>query len=211
MSRGFTVVGVAALIALVGCNSPYETTGSSGTDSAFRTARAPEASPDVAPSTAAPSLMDVPAGTIIEVDLRDGLDSDRNTVGEAFSALVVTDVTVEGRPAIPAGSIVRGVVQDLRAATEGGGTAKLALAFTRLEMRGDYATPMIASLAERSGSRTKQDAAGEDARGAVAGTIVGGAIGTGVVIAEEGKQVSLPEGTRLAIKLDEGIKVPRQW
>jgi hypothetical protein len=219
------VVGMAALIALVGCNLPYETTDSSETESAVQTYRVQQPSPEVELAARAPSLMSVPAGTIIEVRLRKSLDSGRSRVGDTFSARLVEDVVVNGRPAIRVGSIVRGVVQDLRAAERGAGNAKLVLAFTRLEMRGNYATPMIASLPERSESRKKRNAAviggsaaggaqlgglvGKETKGAVVGSIVGGATGTGVVMAGEGKQVSLPKGTELAIKLDEGIKVPR--
>ena len=40
------------------------------------------------------------------------------------------------------------------------------------------------------------------------GTIVGGGIGTAVVMGQEGEQAKLPADTPFEIKLEEGVKVP---
>lgn len=225
MSRTLIAIAAAATLLLAGCSqATYETSeeaavGDNGSAQGEAT-RARQA----APARKEQSTIAVPAGTIIDVRLDHALDSGENATGDRFTARVIRDVRSKKRNVIPAGSTIHGMLQEVRKAKRGAGRAKLVLAFTRLELRSRYSTPMVASLSEQSESQKKRNAAviggsaaggavlgrilGKDTKGAVVGSIVGGAIGTGVVMAQKGEQAVLPAGTELAVKLDEEIRVP---
>lgn len=170
-------------------------------------------------------FMTVGEGTILRADLQEPLSSDGSRVGQVFTAVVLDDVYVDDELAIPMDSIVRGVVSEAQEAKRGAGGARLSLQFTQLELPDGYVTGIVASLDEASESKKKRNGAiiggsaaggallgrllGKDTKGAVAGTIVGGAIGTGVVLSREGEQVSLPRGTELVIRLDRPARIER--
>ena len=100
------------------------------------------------------------------------------------------------------------------------------LAFTGIELPDERPFPMTASFAERTQSQKKRNAAiiggsaaggallgrifGKDTKGAVVGAIVGGAAGTGVVMAKNGEQVNFPAGNPVAIRLEQSIEVPHR-
>jgi len=166
----------------------------------------------------------VPAGTRMNVRLDTGLNSGRNRTGDTFSASVEEAVRVGGRTAIPAGSTVHGTVSSVVPAKQGAGNALMVLAFNRLETPDNSSTTLVASLSRHSESKKKRNATiiggsaaggavlgrivGKNTRGAVVGSLLGGAIGTGVVMSKEGAQIDFPEGTVLTIKIDEEVRVP---
>jgi len=172
-----------------------------------------------------PVFVTVSEGTVLRVDLQQALSSDGSREGQAFTAVVLDDVYVDDELAIPMDSIVRGVVRQAKEARRGAGQALLSLQFTQLELPDGYITNIVASLDEASESKKKRNGAiiggsaaggallgrllGKDTKGAVVGTIVGGAIGTGVVLSREGEQVSLPRGTEMVIRLDAPARIER--
>lgn len=172
----------------------------------------------------APDPIKVPAGTPMQIRLARTLNSGSVSQGSAFSATVVDDVTVDDEVAIPAGATVHGVVSHVRAAKKGAGKAEMTLRFTELELPGGEATSLSATISQQSESQKGRNAAiiggsaaggallgkliGKDTKDAVVGSIVGGAIGTGVVLSKEGEQVNLPAGTVIAIQLDRAAEVP---
>ena len=173
----------------------------------------------------APVVKTVVAGTVIPIQFVDALSSKTSKVGDAFTARVVADVAQDGVVVIPAGSTVTGEVteaQDLKAI---GGTAKLGLSFSRLDLPSGRTTPIQASFAEQGKSETKKDAAtigGAAAGGALLGQVIGGgsrakraligaAVGAaaGTVIASQtkGQEVEIPAGTELQIQLTQPTEV----
>ena len=58
----------------------------------------------------------VPVGQELDVRLQTPLSSETSTVEQRFEATTVVDVVQNGRVLIPAGSIVRGVVADVKLA-----------------------------------------------------------------------------------------------
>jgi hypothetical protein len=194
-------------------------------------APAPRPAPSPAPAPAAtaappavqpapePVVKTVPAGTILEVAFLDALSSRANLEGDPFRARVTEDVSVDGMVVIPAGSMIRGTVVEAVSLKKIGGTAKLALDFSRLELPTGEVVPIDAVFAEAGKSETKRDAAtiggaaaggallgrllskSDKTKGTVLGAVVGAAAGTAIAAKTEGEEVELPAGTEIAIQL----------
>ncbi|MEA2563768.1 MAG: hypothetical protein QOH06_5272 [Acidobacteriota bacterium] len=172
----------------------------------------------------APLVVNVPAGTVMEVELLEGLSSQTSEVGDIFRARVASDVASDGAVGIPAGSEIVGVVAEAVPLGKVGGRAKLVLKFTDLVLPNGKTVPIDASLVQQGTNETRKDAAtigGAAAGGAILGrvlskkdrskgTVIGAIIGAaaGAVLASRnGDEVVIPEGTRLDLKLDNELEV----
>jgi hypothetical protein len=194
-----------------------------GTAGAVESARPMNLQQPTQPRAESVRTVTLPAGTTFDVKMKKTLDSGENVPGDQFSASVLEDVRMDGATIIPAGSIVRGEVREVKAAKRGAGQASMTLAFNVLLLTDDTAVPIVASLSQESKSQKGRNAAaigggaaggallgkmiGKDTKSAVMGAVVGGAIGTGVVMAQEGEQVKIPRGTELTIQLDDNLKI----
>jgi type IV secretory pathway VirB10-like protein len=189
----------------------------------------PEPEPEEQIEPAAPLIVSIPAGTVMEVELLKGLSSQTSEPGDIFRARVASDVSTDGAVGIPAGSEVVGVVTEAVPLRKVGGQAKLTLKFTDLVLPSGKTVPIQASLAQQGRSETRKDAATiggaaaggailgrvlnkkDRGKGAVIGAIIGAAAGAAIASRTPGEEVVIPEGTRLGLKLDDGIEVrPRR-
>lgn len=175
-------------------------------------------------SQPAPLVVEVPAGTVMEVELLEGLSSQTTKPGEIFRARIASDVGTDGTVGIPAGAEVLGVVTEAVPLGKVGGQAKLGLKFTDLVLPSGKTIPIDASLVQQGRSETRRDAATiggaaaggailgrvinrkDRSRGAVIGAIIGAAAGA-VLASRNGEEVVIPEGTRLDLKLDDDVEV----
>ena len=172
----------------------------------------------------APLVVNVPAGTVMEVELLEGLSSQTSEVGDIFRVRVASDVSSDGAVGIPAGAEIVGVVTEAVPLGKVGGRAKLGLKFTDLVLPNGRTVPIDASLVQQGSNETRRDAAtigGAAAGGAILGrvlnkkdrskgTIIGAIIGAaaGAVLASRnGEEVVIPEGTRVDLKLDDELEV----
>jgi hypothetical protein len=162
---------------------------------------------------------EVPVGTEIDVRLQNGLNSGTAMVEDRFEGTTMADVMVDGRTAIPAGALVRGVVTSVEPAGRVNRTARMTVSFDQVTVNG-RAYPMRGTVVEAlEGEGIKGDAvkigagAGVGAiiggilggvKGAVAGILIGGG---GTIAATEGKQVDLPQGSVLRVRLDSPLAV----
>jgi len=191
------------------------------------------ASPGVAASTTL-----VPSGTTINLLLNRDLSTSANKVGDSFTADVVQDVVVNGRTIIPRGASVEGQIAKLEPPKRLAGMtgkASLVLRFDRIHTRNGE-EPIAASLVsvydpvskEKVGEEGKVEAQTDTkgmltkgAIGVAAGTVLGaifgnvsrglalGSIGGAVaILAPKGKDVSLPKGSGLQVRLDRDVEVP---
>jgi hypothetical protein len=161
----------------------------------------------------------VPTGTVLMVGFQEPLSSATSRAGDRFTAEVVEPVRLNGRVAIPAGSIIAGRVLSAKpAARLGNGRAQLNLEFTSLRLAGGRESPISASFHEQGAGQTRKDGVtigaaaaggavlgrvlGNDRKDTVLGALVGGAIGTGIAARTRGQQVTLPEGIAVEIELD---------
>jgi TolA-binding protein len=156
----------------------------------------------------------IPVGQEIDVRLQDPLSSDRNQVEDRFVATTVVDLMVGDRMVIPAGSEVRGVVSAVDPAGRIDRTGRMTVTFDQITVNGQTHTmrgTVIRAL-ESSGVRGEAGRIGAGAGvGAIIGGILGGVRGAlvgilvgsgGVIAATEGKDVELPVGTILRVRLD---------
>ena len=193
-------------------------------DASGRFSAAP-ASP--APATSAPaprsqtgsSGSEVPAGTELDVRLQNSLNSGTAQVEDRFEATTLVDLNVNGRVLIPAGSVMRGVVTAVEPGTRTNRTSRLTVSFDQVTVNG-RAYPMrgtVTQAIEGSGIRGEVPRAGAGAavggiiggllggaKGAVLGVLIGGG---GTLAATEGKEVDLPQGTVLRVRVDAPVQI----
>ena len=162
---------------------------------------------------------DLPAGTAIDVRLQSRLSSETAQVEDRVQALTIVDLTRDGRILIPAGSIVRGIVTNVERATRLDRKGSLTLTFDQMQVNGrsydidDQGTQVFQS----EGLIGENERIGAGAavggilggllggwKGALAGILIGGG---GTVLATEGKDVVLPEGTVIRIRFDRTVEL----
>ena len=166
------------------------------------------------------SLVTVPAGTVLRVELKDHLSSHTSQVGQRFYGSIDQDVAANGQIAIERGSVVVGRVSEAEPAKKIGGRARLSLEFENLELPSGQRWPIEAQFAERGRSSTAKDAAIiggstiggaiigeaiEDGEGGVIGAIVGGLGGAYAAKKTKAKPVEVPAGTILNLELTEPL------
>lgn len=187
------------------------------------------------PSTPRPSTPSTPvatgrslaSGTTIETNTTTQISSRNNKAGETLTATVSTDVTdSRGRVVIPAGSVVRLTISEIEPAeNKSQETGKIVLMPSTIEVGGkSYSlNASIESVEHRMEGRgvTAGDAAKVGAgaaagaiagrvlsgnkKGAIIGGVVGAAVGTGVAIETADRDIVVPAGARIVLKLTEAL------
>jgi hypothetical protein len=169
-------------------------------------------------------MVELPAGTVIEMELAGDLSSKLSKQGDPFTAKVIDPVTMGGVEVIPAGSTVHGTVTQAVSAKQMSGQAVLSLAFTQVTLPDGNEVAISASLTEKGKKIGKRTAGivggsaaggavlgriiGKDTKGAVVGALLGAAAGTGIAASQKGQELKLPAGTGLAIEIDSPVRVP---
>ena len=188
-------------------------------------AASPSPSPAPAPRASAPaaaspstrsssSVSEIPAGTEFDVRLQTGLNSGTAQVEQRFEGTTLVDVMIDERVVIPAGTVVHGMVSAVEPATRTNRTARMTVVFDELMVNG-RSYPIRGTVTEAiEGEGIKGEAvrigagAGVGAviggllggvKGALAGVLIGGG---GTIAATEGKEVELPQGSVLRVRLD---------
>jgi hypothetical protein len=133
----------------------------------------------------------IPAGQELDVRLQTTLSSETATAEQRFETTTAVDIMQDGQVLIPAGSVVRG---------------------RTLPIRG-----MATQVFESGGIRDEVGTAGAGAGvggviggllGGVKGAVLGAVIGAGgAIAATEGKDVHLPAGSVIRIRLDSPVTV----
>ena len=164
----------------------------------------------------------IPENTSLDVTLNTALSSETSRVEQRVNGTVNSPVVIDGITAIPAGSAITGLVTNVKDSGKVKGRAELAFRFNRLRAGSvsyDIDTKPFSYIAEAT---KKDDAvkigigAGAGAvigaitggkKGAAIGSAIGGGAGTGVVLATEGKDVSLAEGRKLKVSLTNPLTI----
>jgi hypothetical protein len=162
---------------------------------------------------------EVPAGTEFEVRLQNSLNSGTAVVEDRFEATSLSDVVVSGRVLIPAGSVLRGVVTAVEAGTRTNRTARMTVSFDQVSVYG-RAYPMRGTVTEAIEGEGIRGEVGRTGAGAGVGAVIGGILGGvkgavlgavigggGTIAATEGREVDLPQGTVLRVRLDSPLQV----
>ena len=158
---------------------------------------------------------EIPVGTEFDVRLQSSLGSGQSQVEDRFDATTMVDLRDEhNRVLVPAGSTMRGIVSSVTKATRTERTGKLTVAFDRVTTDG-RSYPIRATVTQALESEGIRGEAGKigigAGAGAILGAILGGAKGAlagiligggGTIAATEGKDVELPSGTVLRVRMD---------
>jgi hypothetical protein len=164
----------------------------------------------------------VPAGTQLSVGLSSDLSTKTARVGDPVDARLASDLVVNGRTALAAGSPVRGTVTEVVSGSQKiGGVPTLAMTFDRLELENGQTVAINGRVVQQGKSDTGKDTAkivGGAAAGAVIGhqvdhdkgSVIGGLLGgaAGAVAAKKtGGEVNVPAGTVVVITTDAPFQV----
>jgi hypothetical protein len=152
----------------------------------------------------------------------DGVDSEKNHVGDAFHASLETDLTIGNTVVARKGTDVYGRLANAEKSGTFSGKSELQLELTRLVIDGrDY--PIVSSdyslKGKSQGASTAKKVGGIAAAGAIIGAIAGGgkgaaigaaaggATGAGVQVLTKGQQVKVPSETLLEFRLQQPATV----
>jgi hypothetical protein len=179
-----------------------------------------------ATAAAIPALREItiPAGTQLAVVLDTPVSSEASRIEEAVTAHLTRPIHVHGQAVLATGSRVTGVVTDATRSAKVKGRAHVAMRFDSLTPHGDEQRYAIrtASIARTAASTKQKDAVEIGApaaggaiigalvggkKGALVGTAIGGGAGTAAVLSTRGKEVHLPKGTALTIRLTSPVTV----
>jgi len=185
---------------------PSSTTGGSGTSGVYSDDR------NSRPQSGSQSA--IPEGQEVDVRLRTELYSDTAQVEDRFEAETAVDLYRGNEVLIPAGSIMRGVVRTVERASRTDRKGSMTVSFDQVTVRG-RTYPMRGTVTQAIESEGIKGEAARIGAGAGVGAIIGGILGGtkgallgvligggGTIAATEGKDVKLPAGTVLRVRLD---------
>jgi hypothetical protein len=167
----------------------------------------------------------LPSGTVIVAALASTVSTRSSDVGDPVELETAEPVSVNGETVLPAGARIRGEVTRAEGGGRVAGAPALALQFTSIDAEGiQYRIETRSFLV--SGRDHALESAAQIGGGAVAGGVVGGALGgeggaltgaalgaalgTGVAIATDGDDLTLPAGVKLRIELAAPVTIAYQ-
>lgn len=166
----------------------------------------------------------IPAGTTLPLTLRTSVGSDTSSVEDQVRATLRQPIRAEGLEALPEGTALIGHVTDAARSAKVKGRARIAFRFTRADLPGDggqlnVRTGTVSRLAPATKKRDAATIGGGAVGGAIVGgiigggdgaakgAVIGGGAGTAAVLATRGKEVRLPAGTAVSVKLTAPVTV----
>jgi hypothetical protein len=180
--------------------------------------------PAPAPKPAAPPpkpAVTVPAGTMLNVRLTQGIDVDASQAGQTFKAIVDDPVMIGGSTVIPRGASA--VLQAVAVQQSGTmkGSDKISLKINSIAFGGtvyQVATAYVETKGKGEGKKTARKVGGGAGLGAIVGGIAGGGSGAaigaavgaagGAVMAGSGEEhLKIPAETRLQFQLSAAVSV----
>jgi len=196
-------------------SSPSSSTPS--TTNASSPAGSSGASRSTTSPTPPPSTMDVPVGTEFDVRLQSSLSSMTAQVEDRVEATTLVDFRDSERLIVPAGSVMRGVVNSVTKAGRVERKGSVTIVFDQITIDGTT-YPIRGTVVDAIESEGIKGEVGKIGAGAGIGAILGGIIGGtkgaiagiligggGTIAATEGKDVELPAGTVLRARIDSGL------
>jgi hypothetical protein len=185
----------------------------------------PEPQSEAQPNQTVPATLTLPAGTVIRVRVDDWVSSDRNVIGDNFSAELDQPIVVNGWVVARRGQAQTGRVSSVKKG-RAGGSSQLGLELPGLTLVDGQQMPLQTQLYQASGGsgrdNTGRDVAtvgGTTGLGAIIGGIAGGgtgaAIGAGVgatagiigVMSTQGRPTVIRPETVLSFRLTAPVTV----
>ena len=175
------------------------------------------------PAQSVPGTLTVPAGTILLVRVNDYLSSDRNQIGDHFTAVLENPLVVNGWVVARRGQVLVGQVKEARKAGRIKGTSELGVEPTDLTVVDGRQVPILTELSKGSGGTSHgQDAAtigtttglgaligaaADWGTGAAIGAGAGAAAGIGAVLLTRGRPTILEPEAQLSFRLVDPVHV----
>jgi len=169
------------------------------------------------------NMVTVPAGTNIMVRMLDTIDSSKAQQGTRFTAVLETNLALNGTNIVPAGNTVYGRVAVAEQAGRATGSSNLQLELTDIVVDGT-AYPIYTSAFEvkgsSSGKRSAKRLLGGTGLGAIIGGIAGnagmgaaigataGAVGS---VAQKGQSIQVPSETLISFRLQQPASLPAPY
>jgi hypothetical protein len=166
----------------------------------------------------------------LTVVLQEPLSSNSNKRGDSFISELKEPIILKEKTILPKNTQIRGLVKKALKFEKLGDRANLLLLFDQLVLPNGEKIPLAASLDTDKGSKgikikgkTVKNATiigGSALMGSLAGRtrseksakqglIIGAVAGTSVVLLSNAREVKLPVGTELTIKLDKSLIIPK--
>jgi hypothetical protein len=168
-------------------------------------------------------MVTVPAGTNLLVRMLDTIDSSKAQPGTRFTAVLETNLSVDGWRIAPAGNTVYGRLAEAKQAGRAAGSSNLQLELTDIVVDGT-AYPIITSDFEVKGSSSGKRSAKRLLGGAGLGAIIGGIAGNagmgaaigaaaGAVgsVAQKGESIQVPSETLISFTLEQKAFLPAPY
>jgi hypothetical protein len=166
----------------------------------------------------------LPAGTRFAVVLDTAVASNTSRAEQPVSGHLSRSVLMNGVVVVPAGSTIHGYVTSVRRSGKVKGRAYIGIRFTELSPKGssERYRIQIAAIGRQAPGTKRADAVKIAApaaggaivggllggkKGALVGTAIGGGGGTAVVLSTRGKEVGIPRGSALSVRLVSPIAV----
>ncbi len=174
------------------------------------------------PPPPAPTTVEVPAGTTLQVRLAQPLSSKTSQSGQTFETILENDLVVDGQLVAPEGSRVMGKVIDAKASGKVKGRAQMSISLSQFLVDPDSYDLDTDTLSFEAESTAKKDAgrigigAGAGAiigaiagggKGAAIGGAIGAGAGTGVTLATSGKEVEFPVEQLFEFRLANSVEM----
>ena len=179
--------------------------------------------PESVTRSAAPSHgITLPAGTNLVIRMIDAVDSERNTIGQTFTASLDQPVMIDGSTVIPRGADVIVKLVDDKQSGKLTGRTTLTLDLVSVKVNGrmvDVNTETVTEQSSSRGARTAKVAGGTAVLGTIIGAVAGGgkgaaigavagaAAGAGAEIVTKGQRVHIPSETRLTFVLENAVRI----
>jgi hypothetical protein len=196
---------------------------SEGRDQAAQAGAAGQAAQPSQGAQTVPGTLTVPAGTILVVRINEFLSSDRNQIGDAFTAELERPIIVNGWVVARRGQVVTGKVKEAQKAGRVKGVSQLGVELTDLTVVDGRQVPVLTELWKGSGGTSHgQDAAtvaggtglgaaigaaADWGRGAAIGAGAGAAAGIATVLLTRGRPTILEPETQLSFRLVDPVRV----
>lgn len=166
----------------------------------------------------------LPAGTHLPIVLETTVGSDISKVEDPVRAHLTRAIDVQGTTVLPEGSRLSGVVTDATRSAKVKGRAHVAVRFDTLVPAGEddryqIDTSAVARIAASTKKKDALEIGGGAAGGALIGALIGGGkgaaigsaagggAGTAIVLSTRGKEIHLPRGAAMTLKLEKPLTV----
>ena len=176
-----------------------------------------------APAAVTAGTATLPAETKLVIRMIEGVDSERNTIGQTFAASLDEPVMLDGYAVIPRGADVLVKLVDDKQSGKLAGRTSLTLDLVNVKVKGQIVNVNTETVSQESSSRGARTAkmagggavlggilgaAAGGGKGAAIGLASGGAAGAGVEVLTKGQRVRIPSETRLTFVLENAVRLP---